>query len=704
MGKDHEKSDSSKKEVRGAVPTANVAGRWNRAWDYEGDVWVEPVHGERGREYYCCTAKCVRLFPTQFPNGIFLFLLGPGQRKSCATGPSATGVIDPIEKFAEELVDFTKSEGEEESRIKLHPNHMKRWTLEEEARLCAELIAGYKKWELAKKHGRSRAAIHLRVKKLAKREVVAAREYSSIARRGILHSRGIEFAEKVLEVLVYDLAQDYERLSEEVKREILSVQRELTQGEFDDGNLDQLPNTPARVASSGLSDYVSTLENKVLEFAAMEEISASDTELQSILEVGRPRASQLLNSMHEKGMLERRRKGKKVLYKIPSKGVRILNPTSKEAIAKVFEFNTLYKRELSHIHIYEDTPDLTLKKSEQIDVTLTLPEIGTPDVSTFDPALTLNTGPTTSNLVTCFFLSNPNKKFSREEVFAHLNRHCEDWGIGDFFRTELKWDFTFSRHEHPLEGELLQIGRNSVLREIENLERIDVLTKDSIREGRSKYHLGGSGKSRILLTLSMALKKGADYSKLIEHLRKRKRKIADIHHVVNKANGCLKTLVDDWWGDIQHQTKNQRKTLEKLWKRREMDPNQWGALVEEDRCLFRTRLARLSYYCELTGEGFATTNRKWFELFENLIMDFVKENEKSKCGMPINEYLYQICLVINVENHMDSLDIMLQGSNEWAEIDGFVHRPSRGLKWIRTLEGPELAKEFAKRVQTFGSF
>jgi hypothetical protein len=130
-----------------------------------------------------------------------------------------------------------------------------------------------------------------------------------------------------------------------------------------------------------------------------------------------------------------------------------------------------------------------------------------------------------------------------------------------------------------------------------------------------------------------------------------------------------------------------------------MDPNQWGALVEEDRCLFRTRLARLSYYCELTGEGFATTNRKWFELFEALIMDFVKGNEKSKCGMPINEYLYQICLVIHMESQMNNLHLLLVDSTG----SEFVYL-TRKLKRIRTLEGEELAKAFAKRVQTFGNF
>ena len=430
------------------------------------------------------------------------------------------------------------------------------------------------------------------------------------------------------------------------------------------------------------SDYVSTLENKVLEFAAMREISASDTELQSILEVNRSRASQLLNSMHEKGMLERRRKGKKVLYKIPNIGLKSTGWRFEEMSGKAslsFQHNTLYKREISRI--YDDNLEILdeLKKSEQIDVTLTLPEIGTPDVSTFDPALTLNTGPTTSNLTTCFFLSNPNKKFSREEVFAHLNRHCEDWGIGDFFRTELKWDFTFSGHEHPLERELLQIGRNSVLREIANLERLGVLTKDSVREGRSKYQLADNDKTMSLQRMSIITRNGADYSKLISYLNERKRKIQDIHHVVNKADGDLKTLVSDWWGEVRDDDYNH---------------------ISIKRNRFRSRLARLSYFSELTGEGFSTINRKWFELFKLILGDYVSE---VAVGLPDGG---------GETDHLGFTDIGWAMRNICAELylgkrredDSVGFDDFRKFDHIGQLQGEELVEEIAKLFQRHGSF
>ena len=61
---------------------------------------------------------------------------------------------------------------------------------------------------------------------------------------------------------------------------------------------------------------LSDAERMILEVASLREISPSDDELQASLEVGRPRLSQLYNSLQKSGMLSVRKQGRTRLFKL----------------------------------------------------------------------------------------------------------------------------------------------------------------------------------------------------------------------------------------------------------------------------------------------------------------------------------------------------------------------------------------------------
>ena len=61
---------------------------------------------------------------------------------------------------------------------------------------------------------------------------------------------------------------------------------------------------------------LSDAERMILEVASLREISPSDDELQARLEVGRPRLSQLYNSLQKSGMLSVRKQGRTRLFKL----------------------------------------------------------------------------------------------------------------------------------------------------------------------------------------------------------------------------------------------------------------------------------------------------------------------------------------------------------------------------------------------------
>ena len=66
---------------------------------------------------------------------------------------------------------------------------------------------------------------------------------------------------------------------------------------------------------------LSDAERLILEIAAKREISPSDDELQARLEVGRPRLSQLYNSLQKSGLLSVRKQGRTRLFKLSSAAV-----------------------------------------------------------------------------------------------------------------------------------------------------------------------------------------------------------------------------------------------------------------------------------------------------------------------------------------------------------------------------------------------
>jgi DNA-binding FadR family transcriptional regulator len=61
---------------------------------------------------------------------------------------------------------------------------------------------------------------------------------------------------------------------------------------------------------------LSDAERLILQISSIREISPSDDELQARLEVGRPRLSQLYNSLHKSGLLSVRKQGRTRLFKL----------------------------------------------------------------------------------------------------------------------------------------------------------------------------------------------------------------------------------------------------------------------------------------------------------------------------------------------------------------------------------------------------
>ena len=67
------------------------------------------------------------------------------------------------------------------------------------------------------------------------------------------------------------------------------------------------------------SDHLSSMndsERLIVSVASTREISPSDAEIQARLEVGRPRLSQIYNSLHKSGILAVRKRGRSRLFKI----------------------------------------------------------------------------------------------------------------------------------------------------------------------------------------------------------------------------------------------------------------------------------------------------------------------------------------------------------------------------------------------------
>ena len=71
-----------------------------------------------------------------------------------------------------------------------------------------------------------------------------------------------------------------------------------------------------KTVDSGHLSSMNDAERLVVSIASSREISPSDAEIQARLEVGRPRLSQIYNSLHKSGILAVRKQGRSRLFKI----------------------------------------------------------------------------------------------------------------------------------------------------------------------------------------------------------------------------------------------------------------------------------------------------------------------------------------------------------------------------------------------------
>ena len=139
-----------------------------------------------------------------------------------------------------------------------------------------------------------------------------------------------------------------------------------------------------------------------------------------------------------------------------------------------------------------------------------------------------------------------------------------------------------------LENELLQISKGYVLREINNLVKRNYLKRTNDDNKRSKYTLEDNERtsrfSEIVYEWDESHEMLMDYAEFKVHVKERSELLPTIGAV-----NSFEQLVDVWVTDVI----------------------KW---IPENRSTFRTRLSRLSYYCETTqGESFSTRNREWFE-------------------------------------------------------------------------------------------
>jgi hypothetical protein len=204
--------------------------------------------------------------------------------------------------------------------------------------------------------------------------------------------------------------------------------------------------------------------------------------------------------------------------------------------------------------------------------------------SEFDPYLLFVSGPGANNLVLSFFLSNPDMSFSREDVFAHLNRHCEEQGINEYFESANWIGYEFSTTGL---GTGLKIGRSSVLRTISNLDRLGLLEKnDADGELKGKFRLSKNEKTASLLELRHFMREDESYRQFnifkIRRLRARP-------------------------------TYDQSRTFEELADVYAADLFRWEGKSSDS---FRSKLARLSFYCEHENANFSTRSRAFNKLLK----------------------------------------------------------------------------------------
>ena len=238
--------------------------------------------------------------------------------------------------------------------------------------------------------------------------------------------------------------------------------------------------------------------------------------------------------------------------------------------------------------------------------------------SAFDTKLLWISGPGTNNLVLSFFLSNPRAKYSREDVFAHLNRECEEQGIAKFFSADwgMNWDFSLSSKDVKNKSGL-KIGRSTILRVVENLKNLGLLK--GLPNGKYRLELR-SPKVRALQNMIQQYPWQEDESyedfmhDIDESLRTRK----TYYHLEN-----LEDLVRHYVGELEY-------------------------LSDKNREHFRSKLSRLSHYCEYEeDESYSSVSRQLIgnKKENNLIIKILHGREWD------NARLRKICVNIGHENN-----------------------------------------------------
>ena len=240
-------------------------------------------------------------------------------------------------------------------------------------------------------------------------------------------------------------------------------------------------------------------------------------------------------------------------------------------------------------------------------------EIG--GLSSFDSRLLFITGPETTNLVLCFFLSNPKKKYSREDVFAHLNRECEEQGVSEFF-VEADWGFSVSSKDVKNKSGL-KMGRSTILRVVENLRKLGLL--EALTNGKYRLNRG----SRKVVALQRMLD---DYLwDLDEDFQDFKVHIAEYQtrRKIYVHSDNFEELVRQYVAELEGYNKNNSK-------------------------FFRSKLSRLSHYCDIEeDESYSSVSRLIIGNNEenNWIMKIFNEKEWD------NERLRKICINIGHEDN-----------------------------------------------------
>lgn len=292
-------------------------------------------------------------------------------------------------------------------------------------------------------------------------------------------------------------------------------------------------------------------------------VSASDSELQEILGVGRARLSQILGSIgpDDRKLLKRRKVGTRSEYYIKRSG---MDCNLEKGIS--------FEREFRLYADYFESP-------KEVELTR------------FDPALTFVSGPTTTNLIMSFFQSNPDLHFSRDDAFVHINRHCEEIELGNYFRASkedggMGYEFE-CKDECPLEKEILMIGRSSILRVVKNLEKTHILEKNE-DGGHTRYGWTKNSMTESLNQIATITRNQDDYRRFTDEWRPiRERSRNHIQEVVKNADRDMGEVVSNYLEDLLNN-----------WKR-------------EDRQKFSSKMARLSYYCQIYGVSYSTANREW---------------------------------------------------------------------------------------------